>query len=119
MHVAFANWPEGHEQQFADVTEFRKWICMKAGYRDLAMRMPMRGVKPELAVILVQAAMKAAGAHAVAVAHKGELCIWAPRSIRFDRMNHLAFCKLNDDVASVIKAEMNVTADELLEGILP
>ena len=112
--AAYHHWPESHATQFADKTECRKWLTMKAGERDLVLRMPISGMKPEAAVIVATAAMKAAGAHAVAVAHKSELCVWAPRSIRFDRMSHLTFCALNDAVADVIKSEIGKDAEELM-----
>ena len=114
--AAFMHWPENHDRQFGDVEDARKWLTMKAGYRDLAAQIPMTNVKPDMAVMLCEAAMRAAGAHAVAVAHKGNICIWTPRSIRFDKMSHLEFCKLNDDVADVIKSEIGITADELLSN---
>ena len=115
IKAAFHHWPEAHDHQFSDQTECRKWLTMKAGYRTLALRMPMSGVKPDAAIIIATASMKAAGAHAVALAHKGSLCIWTPKSIRFDKMSHLEFCALSDSVAEVIKAEMGITADELLD----
>lgn len=115
VNASFTHWPEAHETQFSDATECRKWLTMKAGWRTLALRMPVSGMKPELAVIVATAAMKAAGAHAVAIAHKSQLCVWVPKSIRFDKMAHLDFCALNDAVADVIKTEMGMTADELLD----
>ena len=101
--------------QFADRTECRKWLTMKAGYRTLALHMPVSGMKPALAVIVATAAMRAAGAHAVAVEHKGSLCVWVPKSIAFHKMSHLDFCALNDAVEQVIKEELGVTGDELLD----
>ena len=47
--------------------------------------------------------------------HNGVLVIFKPKSLRFDKLSHLAFCALNEAVADVIKAEMNVTVEELLE----
>lgn len=114
--AAFLHWPDDHERQFADAEDARKWLTMKAGYRELAAQIPLRNVKPNMAIMLCEAAMRAAGAHAVAVAHKGNICIWTPRSIRFDKMSHMEFCKLNDDVADVVKAEIGITADELLSN---
>jgi hypothetical protein len=115
-NAAFLHWPEDHDRQFSDAEDARKWLTMKAGYRRLAAQIPITNVKPEIAVMLCESAMRAAGAHAVAVFHKGNICIWAPRSIRFDKMSHLEFCKLNDDVADVVKAEIGITADELLSN---
>ena len=114
--AAFLHWPENHDRQFSDQEDARKWLTMKAGYRELAAQIPLTNVKPDIAVMLCTAAMKAAGAHAVAVVHKGNICIWTPKSIRFDRMSHLDFCALNDAVGEVVKAEIGITADELLSN---
>lgn len=110
----FSNWPETHDVQFADQTECRKWLQMKAGYREIALRMPVAGVKPELAAMIATAAMRSAGAHAVAVAHKGELCVWRPTSIAFAKMGPAEFGKLCDDVSAAIEAETGIKVDDLL-----
>lgn len=111
----YANWPESHDVQFATETECRKWLQMKAGYRELALRMPVTGIKPDHAALIAATAMRAAGAHAVAVAHKGELCVWKPISIAFQKMGPAEFGKLCDDVSAVIEAETGMKADELLK----
>lgn len=116
VKAAFLHWPESHERQFVDQEDARKWLTMKAGYRVMAAMIPLRNVKADVAIMLCEASMRAAGAHAVAVAHKGNICIWTPRSIRFDKMSHLEFCKLNDDVDEVVKTEIGITADELLSN---
>lgn len=116
VKAAFLHWPENHERQFVDQEDARKWLTMRAGYRDMVAMIPLRNVKADVAIMLCEAAMRAAGAHAVAVAHKGNICIWTPRSIRFDKMSHLEFCKLNDDVDEVVKTEIGITADELLSN---
>lgn len=115
MQLAFHSWPESHERQFSTQNDLRVWLTMSAGWREVAATIPLTGVKPEHAVIVATAAMKAAGANAIAVSGKGNLYIWTPRSIRFDRMGPQEFGLLNDAVAAVIAKEMNITADELLE----
>lgn len=115
MKAAFHHWPEAHEHQFTTMNDLRVWLTMKAGWRDLSARIPLTGVKPDHAVILATAAMKAAGSNAVAVAHKGQLCVWTPKSIRFDKMKHMEFVALNQAVEDVINAEIGITGDELLE----
>lgn len=117
VRAVYQHWPESHDVQFSTETECRKWLTMKAGAREVALRMPLIGVKPQIAVIIASAAMKAAGAHAVAVEHKGELVVFKPTSIRFDKMGHQEFCKLNDDVEAVIESETGLTVDELLKAM--
>jgi hypothetical protein len=96
VRAAFMHWPEDHQTQFADETECRKWLTMKAGWRDLVLRMPMRG------------------SYAIAVAHKNELCIWKPKEISYAAMSHLEFCTLNTAVQDTIEAETNLKCDILL-----
>ena len=115
MNAAFHHWPEMHEQKFSTVNEARAWLTMKAGWRELKIKLPLAGVRPEIAIVLATAAMRAAGSNAIATHHKGQLCIWTPKSIRFDKMKHLEFCSLNQAVEDVIKAELEITGDELLE----
>lgn len=115
VRAVYQHWPDSHDVQFSTETECRKWLTMKAGAREVALRMPLVGIKPTTAVLIATAAMKAAGAHAVAVEHKGELVVFKPQSIRFDRMGHQEFCKLNDDVQAVIESETNLRVDDLLK----
>lgn len=115
MKCAFASWPESHERQFTSMNDLRIWLTMMAGWREVAATVPLTGVKPDVAVLIATAAMKAAGANAHAVSGKGNLYIWTPKSIRFDKMGPQEFGLLNDAVADVIAKEMGITADELLE----
>lgn len=115
VRAVYQHWPESHDVQFSTETECRKWLQMKAGWREVASRTPLVGVKSDTAVMLATIAMRSAGAHAVAVAHKGELVIWKPQSIRFDRMGHQEFCKLNDEVQAVIESETSLRVDDLLK----
>lgn len=115
MNAAFHHWPETHEQQFATMNDLRHWLTMKAGWREEVLRIPISGMKMEQAKMIAEAAIRAAGGNAWPVAHKGSLVIFKPKSIAFMKMPHLEFCALNDAVGAVIKFEMQITADELLE----
>ena len=86
---------------------------MKAGYRDVALDMPMVGVKPDVLLILLRAALKAAGTYARPVEYRGRLIIWKPKSISFGAMPHAEFCRLVDDVEAVIEAETGIKVVEL------
>jgi hypothetical protein len=112
--AAFENWPESHDMQFTDATDCRKWLTMKAGWRHMASQSPIIGLKPELAVQIATLAMRAAGAHAVAQFHKGDLIIWVPKSIKFNIMPHQEFCALSDAVSQVIEAETGIMCDSIL-----
>jgi hypothetical protein len=115
MKAAYDQWPEAHEEQFSTVNDLRLWMTMKAGWRDLASKTSIVGLKPELLVPVVQAAIKAAGNNARVTSYRGQLCVWTPKSIRFDRMRHQEFVALNQAVEDVIKDVFGVTGDELLE----
>jgi hypothetical protein len=115
MRAAYQQWPVQHSEQFASMNDLRHWLTMKAGWREEVARLPIKGMKIEHAKMLAESAIAAAGGHASIVAHRGSLVVFKPISLRFDRMPHLEFCAVNDAVADVIKAELHVTADELLE----
>lgn len=103
IRAAFHHWPETSAIQFSSEEECRKWITMKAGWRDVGARIPLVGVNPEAAKMLVSAAIAGAKAHAWPVVHKGELIVWVPRSISFHNMGPQEFGALSDAVAVVIK----------------
>jgi hypothetical protein len=113
--AAFHQWPEAHEEQFATANDLRIWVTMKVGWRDLASKTSIVGMKPDALVPVVQAAIKAAGNNARVTSHKGQLCVWTPKSIRFDKMGHLQFCALNQAVEEVLAGVFGITGDELLE----
>jgi 6-phosphofructokinase len=115
MRAAFTNWPETHERQFSSEEELRKYLTMKAGHRELTARIPLTGIRKEQAVVLAEAAIRAAAAYAVAAVHGSELIIWKPKSIAFHKLGHLAFCELNSAVDEILLAEIGISGDELLQ----
>jgi hypothetical protein len=114
LRAAFAHAPESVSSQYANEYEFRKMMEMKAGWRTIAARIPVSGMNPDKLRFIAEAAFKAAGTHAVPVVHKGELVIFTPRSIAFDKLEHLEACRLFDAVAVVIEQETGLKADQLL-----
>lgn len=114
IKAAFTHWPELHEKQFASEDECRKWLQMRAGHREVAARIPLVGIRKEQAVMLAEAAIRAAGSYAVPVIHGSELVIWKPKSIAFDKLGHAAFCELNTTVDEILKTEIGLSGDELL-----
>lgn len=115
---AFHHWPEAHEKQFGDETELRKWLQMRAGYREIGAKIPLVGLNRDRAVMLVEAAIRAAGSYAVPVVHGDTLVVFKPKSIKFDSMPHLEFCGLNNAVDDVLRAE-GVDPDQLLAHGVP
>lgn len=115
LRAAFMHWPENHSRQFGDEEEARKWIQMRAGHREVAASIDLGGVSKEQALLIAEASIKAAGAYAVPVLHGETLVIFKPKSIKFSRLSHKDFCKLNDEVDAVIEAETGLKADVLLK----
>lgn len=103
IRSAYHHWPETSEQQFSSDEGLRKYLTMRAGWRDVAARIPLVGVNTDITKMIVTQAFKAAGTHAWPVIHKSELVIWVPRSISFHSMGPLEFGQLSDAVAVVIK----------------
>jgi hypothetical protein len=114
MRAAFMHWPEAHPRRFADETELRKWLVMKAGHREVASTLDLVGISKEHAMMIAEASIKAAGAYAVPVMHGDTLVIFRPKSIAFGKLGHKEFCRLNDEVDAVIEAETGMKAADLL-----
>jgi hypothetical protein len=117
VRAAFHHWPEVHDQQFADETECRKFLIMKAGWRDLRLSLPLSGIRAPAAIALVTAALRSAGSHAAVRVDKGTLYVWTPKSINFAAMPHLEFCALSDAVSQTIELETGLSSEELLSGM--
>ena len=113
--AAYEHWPEAHEHQFTSIEALRKYLEMKAGWREIGAKIPLSGVRKEHAVVLVEAAIRAAGSYAMPILHGDVLVIFRPKSISFARMPHLEFCTLNEAVANVIRDIIGVEPDQLLK----
>lgn len=116
INAAYLHWPESHERQFGSAEELRKWVQMRAGHHEVGAQIPISRMRPEHAVLLAEAAIRAAGAYAVAAIHGDNLVIWKPKSIAFGKLSHTDFCALNNAVGEIIEAETGLTAGELLEA---
>ena len=114
IRATFHHWPESHERQFASEEECRKWLQMKAGHREIGATIPLTGMSKERAILLAEAAIRAAGSYAVPVIHGDTLAIWRPKSIAFSKLGHKEACRLFDDVADVIRAETGIDPEEMM-----
>lgn len=115
IRAVYHHWPETHETQFGDETECRKWLTMKAGHREIGARIPLVGVNRERAMLLAEAAIRAAGSYAVPILHGDTLVVFKPKSIAFGKLSHAAFCALNNAVDEVIRAETGLDPDQVLK----
>jgi hypothetical protein len=115
IKAAFMHWPEVHERQFSSAEECRKYLQMKAGYREISATVPLLGIPKERAVFVAEVSIRAAGGYAMPVLHGDTLVIFKPKSIAFRKMAHKDFCKLSDEVEAVIFAEIGIPGDKLLK----
>lgn len=114
IRSAYHHWPETSDVQFSSEDECRKHLQMRAGWRDVAARIPLVGVNLDITKMIVSQAFKAAGTHAWPVIHKSELVIWVPRSIAFHSMGPQEFGQLSDAVAVVIKDMTGLDVEQML-----
>jgi hypothetical protein len=114
VRLVFLHWPHTHPRQFATETECRKWLQMRADYKEPKLQLPLMGMSKEHAVMLAEAAIRSVGEFGEPVVEGGNLVIYVPKSISFKSLGHLAFCALNDKVADVIEAETGLKVDVLL-----
>lgn len=114
IRATLHHWPESHERQFASEEELRAFLQMKAGHREIAATIPITGMNKERAVILAEAAIRAAGSYALPVLHGDTLVIFRPKSIAFSKLGHSDFCKLSDEVSEVIRAETGLNPEQVL-----
>lgn len=116
VRQAYLHWPESHQEQFSNEEDCRKYLTMKAGWRDIASKVTLTGIREDKAILLATAVLsglpKNIGARPVL--HKGQLIVWVPRSISYASMPHLEFCALSDAVAEVIEAETGIKIEEMM-----
>jgi hypothetical protein len=115
IRAAYMHWPESHPRQFACEDDCRRFLQMKAGHREISATIDLGGISKEHAMLIAEASIRAAGAYAVPVLHGETLVIFKPKSIAFAKLDHKAFCKLNDEVDAVISAEIGIEAETLLK----
>jgi hypothetical protein len=119
LDLFFQMWPHGHPEQFDNAEQLRKWTFLKVGHKDV-IRIDLGNADPAAAVILAEAAMKAAGAYARARVIGSDLIVFRPKSIRFEAMGKHAFTKLSADIESLLELEtgIKITENLLSDGVI-
>jgi hypothetical protein len=112
--AAYLHWPEWHDTQFANANECRKWLQMRAGHYEVVARAPIDGVRPELLIHWITIGIRAAGSYAVAREIDGDLVIFKPLSVAFDKMSHKDAVSLFSAVEEVIEHETEMKVEELM-----
>ena len=108
IRATFHHWPEAHARQFASAEELRSFLQMAAGHREVGASIPLAGVNKDRAVLLAEAAIRAAGSYAMPVIFRDQLVIWRPRSIAFGRLSHMQAVDLFQAVEDVIAKETGI-----------
>lgn len=108
---AFDNWRHG-ERTFADPHELRKWLEMQAGFKTLALEMPVSGINGSHLTFYLQAGIGAALAAstkkgrsrpvAFPIVHGGKLYVFVSQSVAYEEMTHKQFTDLVGKVESKI-----------------
>lgn len=114
IRAAFHHWPETCDVQFSTEEECRKYLQMKAGWRDIGARVPLVGVNKDRARMIAEAAIRGAGSYAMPIVHKNELIVFVPRSISFQKMGPQEFSALSDAVSQAVFDMTGIDANELL-----
>lgn len=115
LKVTLYHWPESHERQFSNTDELRAFLQMKAGHRVIGAQIPLSGMSKERAMLLAEAAIRGAGSYAMPVIHGDMLVIFKPKSIAFPKLGHQAFTALNNEIDTIIEAEIGMHPDTLLK----
>ena len=58
---------------------------------------------------------KAAGSFAIAMQQGDDIVVWKPKSIKYEKLSHTRACELFEKVNWIIRDEIGVSGDELLE----
>jgi len=116
LRLVYANWPESHDRQFASAEEMRAFLLIKAKHRVMAASIPLQGVNKDRAMMLVEAAFRAAGTYAFATPHGGNIVIFKPKSIAFAKLSHLEAVGIFQEVEDVITAETGIDTKSLMQN---
>ena len=114
IRATYHHWPENHDRAFTNSEECRAYLQIKAGHRTIVATIPLAGIKPQAAMIVAEAAMRAAGSNAVPDIQSGQLVIYKPRSIAFGKLSHADAVGLFAEVEDVIRAETGLDPAQLM-----
>jgi len=106
-------WPESHPFQPDNTEHLRSWLLVRAGHHTVKT-FHLDGDGDEFARLIPVIVATMLNKHAWCRAHGQELHVCVPESIAFDKLDHKAFCILNDNVDEVIRIETGLDPDRLL-----
>lgn len=118
IRKAFDQWPETHEFTPDNPEHLRAWLTCKAGYRDSTpIHLPEEATESMRVLFRLglEAAIRAANGYAFVTPYRDAVAVHTPKSIAWDKLNQREFGALRTAVEDVIKAEIGLDADQLLE----
>lgn len=120
IRAMYHHWPETAEFQPETEEHLRKWVLVKAGYRETA-DIPVAWAEEQpaltrLAGLAIESAIRATGTYAFVRPdlNGGRVRVFRARSIAFDKMGQAEFNRLNDDVEAVLREETGLDPVEVL-----
>lgn len=114
MKAVYDQWPESHRFQPDNSEHLRAWLLVRAGHHTVKT-FYLDGDTDQFAQVLPVIMASMTGKHAWCRSRGNELHVCVPQSIAFDKLEHSAFCKLNDDVDEVIRIETGLDPEALLK----
>lgn len=119
IRAAYAQWPEHHDFLPDSEEHLRKWLLVKADYREVSTFQLPETDDPILTAKFMDFAeqlLDKFGEKAKFGRWRGDtLAIFTAKSIAFDKIPQRDFAKLADAVQQIIEQEIGVSADDLLK----
>jgi hypothetical protein len=116
VSALYHQWPERHPFQPDSEEHLRAWLLIKAGHRIIAT-FDLAGMTPEAINTIPAISVAMFRKHVWAWADGGKLKVAAAKSISIygkEAIGHQEFCKVNDDVESVIREDVGLDPDLLM-----
>lgn len=114
LPVLLSHWPESHPFQPDNAEHLRAWLLVRAGHHTVKT-FHLDGDGDEFARLVPVIVATMLGKHAWCRAHGQELHVCVPQSIAFDKLDHISFCQIKNDVEEVIRIETGLDPDRLLK----
>ena len=121
LRAMFSHWPENAQFSPESEEHLRKFILIRAGYREttdipVAFAEDQPGLT-KLTALSIEAALKAAGAYAFIRPHPdgGLVRVFKARSIAFNQMGQDEFNALNDAVEAAYAQETGLDPEQVLK----
>ena len=118
LRAMYRHWPESSEFQPESEEHLRKWVLIKAGYREIT-EIPVEFADRETTRLLsfaIESAIRASGSYAFVRPdlNGGRVAVFRAKSIAFGKMGQAEFNRLNDAVEEVLRAETGLEPDAVL-----